>query len=109
VYVKAGDTYESIANEFDMKEWEIHAYNNLQKDAAQPEPDTYLFLQRKKYRAQKGTENHVVKPRETMHSISQKYGVSLSALYCKNRMKKGTEPVAGSKVYLRKMKPRPKK
>jgi LysM repeat protein len=109
VYVKAGDTYESIANEFDMKEWEIHAYNNIRKDAAQPEPETFLFIQRKKCRAQKGTETHVVQPRETMYSISQKYGVSLSALYFKNRMKKGTEPVAGSKVYLRKMKPRPKK
>jgi LysM repeat protein len=109
VYVKAGDTYESIANEFDMKPWEIHAYNNLPKDAAQPEPDTYLFIQRKKWRAQKGIDNHVIQPRETMHSLSQKYGIALSSLYCKNRMKKGTEPVVGTKIYLRKMKPKEKK
>jgi hypothetical protein len=109
VYVKEGDTYESIAREFGMKEWEIHAYNNLKKDAAQPEPDTYLFLQRKKCRAEKGNDTYIVKPRETMYTISQKFGVSLSALYFKNRMKKGSEPVAGSKIYLRTMKPRVKK
>jgi len=109
VYVKAGDTYKSIAEEFDMKEWEIHTYNNLKKDALQPEPDVYLFLQRKKCRAEKGNDIHVVQPRETMYSISQKYGVSLSALYCRNHMKKGTELTAGTKIYLRKMKPREKR
>jgi hypothetical protein len=109
VYVKAGDTYESIAREFDMKEWEILTYNNLEKDAAQPEPDTYLFLQRKKWRAEQGNDIHIVQPRETMVMISQKYGVALGSLYCKNHMKRGTEPVAGTKIYLRKIKPREKK
>lgn len=109
VYTQAGDTYESIANEFEMKEWEIRTYNNLKKDAAQPEPGMYLFLQRKKFRAEKGKDIHIVQPRETMYTISQKYGVAIGALYCKNHLKRGTEPVPGSKIYLRKMKPRVKK
>jgi len=109
IYVKEGDTYESIAEEFGMKEWEIHAYNNLKKDAAQPVAGSHLFLERKKCKAAKGTENHTVQPKETMYDISQKYGVSLRSLYCKNRLKKGTEPAPGTKIYLRKMKPKAQK
>lgn len=109
IYVKEGDTYESIAEEFGMKEWEIHAYNNLKKDAAQPAAGSHLFLERKKCKAAKGTENHTVQPKETMSDISQKYGVSLRSLYCKNRLKKGTEPAPGTKIYLRKMKPKARK
>jgi hypothetical protein len=108
VYVKSGDTYASIAKEFEMKEWEIRTYNSLKRDSPQPEPDKYLFLQRKRCRAEKGNDIHVVKPRETMYDISQQYGVALSALYFKNHMKKGTQPAAGTKIYLRKMKPRKK-
>lgn len=108
IYVKAGDTYESIAAEMGMKTWEIHQYNDLKKDAPQPEANTFLYIQRKHCKALKENEFHVVQPRETMHDISQKYGVSLRSLYFKNRMKKGTEPRAGSTLYLRKMKSKSK-
>jgi hypothetical protein len=108
IYVKADDTFESIAAELGMKTWELHRYNDLGKDAPQPEANTYLYIQRKRCRALKEYEFHTVQPRETMHDISQMYGISMNSLYFKNRMKKGTEPRAGSKLYLRKLRPKSK-
>lgn len=104
IYVKVGDTFESIATELGLKTWEIHHYNDLKKDAPQPEANTFLYIQQKRCRALKENDFHTVQPRETMQEISQKYGITLNSLYFKNRMKKGTEPRAGSKLYLRKMK-----
>ena len=108
VYVKAGDTFENIAAELGMKPWELHSYNDLKKDAPQPEANTFLYIQRKHWRALKDNDFHVVQPQETMHDVSQKYGITLNSLYRKNRMKKGTEPRAGATLYLRKLKPRSK-
>jgi LysM repeat protein len=106
IYVKAGDTFESIAADLGMKPWELHSYNDLAKDAPQPEANTFLYIQRKRCRALKDNDFHTVQPTETMFDVSQKYGIKLNSLYRKNRMKKGTEPRAGSKLYLRKLKPR---
>jgi LysM repeat protein len=106
IYTIAGDTYESIAREFNMKLWEIYLYNDLPRDAPQPPVNTFLYLERKNYVAQKGNDFHVLKPGETMHDVAQKYGITLNRLYRLNRMKKGEKPVAGNKLYLRKKKPR---
>ena len=108
IYIKNGDTYEGIASEFNMKPWELHAYNDLKKGDPLPPADSYLYLERKHCRAQKGNEFHTVLPGETMHDIAQIYGVTEKSLYFKNRIKKGTEPAAGTQVYLRKMKPKHK-
>jgi hypothetical protein len=40
-----------------------------------------------------------------MYKISQKYGVKLNSLYEMNRMSPGTEPVPGTTIWLRGMKP----
>lgn len=106
IYVEGGDTYESIAREFNMKEWEIYFYNDLQKGAEQPIANTLLYLQRKHYIAQKGNDKHVVLPKESMWSISQKYGMKLNRLYHLNRMKAEDKPVVGDPLYLRKRKPK---
>lgn len=46
----------------------------------------------------------MVKQGETMHYISQKYGVRLKRLYKLNAMDAGTEPKAGDKLNLRSVK-----
>ena len=106
IYAKAGDTYESIAREFDLKIWEVHLYNDLPKDAFQPKVNELVYLERKRYNAPKGFEKHIVKPQETMHDISQKYGIKLNRLYHLNRLRKGEKPVVGDPLYLRKRKPK---
>lgn len=106
IYAKAGDTYESIARKFELKTWEVYLYNDLSKDAIQPNVDEMVYLERKRYNAPKGFEKHVVKPQETMHIISQKYGVRLNRLYHLNRMENGEKPIVGNFLYLRKRKPK---
>jgi len=101
-----GDTYESIAHEMDMKEWEIRHYNDLSSKSAEPKPGTLLYLQKKRYVAPIGKDYHRVQVGENMYSVAQKYGIRLSSLYRKNRMKRGSEVSPGTQLYLRKKKPR---
>lgn len=106
IYVQGGDTYQSIAREFNLKEWEIYFYNDLPRDAQQPIANDFLYLERKRYVAEKGKDQHVVLPQESMWSISQDYGIKLSRLYHFNRMKDDEKPVVGDPLNLRKRKPK---
>lgn len=103
VEVKAGDNIEKIADEFNMGEWQLYKYNDIDKD----EPlfkSGVLFLQPKRNKAQK--DFHVVQKGETMWDISQQYGIKLKKLFRKNRMNRKEEPTTGQKLYLRKTKSR---
>lgn len=106
IVVSGGDTYESIARAMGLKTWELYKYNDLPNDAPEPQPNTILFVEKKRTVAQKGIDFHTVKPTETMYGISQKYGVRLNSLYRKNRMEKGSEPKIGQRLYMRKRKPK---
>lgn len=106
IYAKRGDTYASIAREFDMKDWEILVYNDLSKSSIEPQKDELIYLQRKRYNAPKGNDFHTLKPQETLREVSQKYGMKLNRLYRLNRLKKGEKAIVGDKLYLRKKKPK---
>ncbi|MDA3880925.1 MAG: glucosaminidase domain-containing protein [Prolixibacteraceae bacterium] len=101
-----GDTYESIAREMNMKKWEVIHYNDLPKDAVQPEKDELIYLKRKRYNAPKGNEQHKVQAGESMRDIAQKYGMKMNRLYRLNRMDKDQEARNGQVLNLRKKKPR---
>lgn len=100
VIAREGDTYESLAEEFQLLSWEITRYNDL-APGADIEPGQIIYLQPKRSRAAEGNQMHVVKEGETMIFISQKYAVRLSALYKMNMMAEGTECTPGQKVRLR--------
>jgi len=104
IVVREGDTIERLAVEFDMFGFELKQFNDLD-DNAELQPGQILYLQMKRNRAERGKDYHVVKEGETMHSISQHYGIRLRVLYRKNRMEPGHEPVAGTELWLRKTKP----
>lgn len=85
VFSEAGDTYASIANEFNLTEKKILSYNDL----SQPrdlEPGTVIYLSPKKRRASSQFETHLVKEGETLYRISQKYGMKLKSLYDLNNI-----------------------
>jgi len=63
-----------------------------------------VYIQKKRSKSKTDTY-HYVKPGETMHSISQLYGIKLSKLYSNNRMKKGTSPRTGQMLWLQSKKP----
>jgi len=104
IIVREDDSFNILAEEFELLRWEIYRYNELDDDA-QLEPGQVLYIQPKRKRAEAGNDYHIVKEGETMYTISQLYGIKLKALYDKNRMEPGSEPAPGTELWLRKTKP----
>lgn len=99
IIAREGDTPYKIAKEFEMGLWQIYKYNDLSTNEKIKEGDV-IYLQPKRNKSR--FEFHTVETGETMKSISQKYGVKLRKLYRRNHIERGTEPKAGSIIYLRK-------
>lgn len=101
ILAKRHDTYSRIADEFGITRRNLISYNDLDDNATIKEGDV-IFVQAKKGKASRRYPVHIAETGDTMHSISQLYGIKLSALYKKNRMTSGQQPVSGQEVYLRK-------
>ncbi|MBE0679931.1 MAG: glucosaminidase domain-containing protein [Bacteroidales bacterium] len=101
-YILAGeaDTYESLAEKYQLLAWEISRYNDL-APGSPLQPGQVIYLQPKRTKAAQGFSVHTVTPGETMYSISQKYAIRLSSLYKLNVMTEGTECKPGQKLRLR--------
>jgi LysM repeat protein len=102
IFARKGDDFYKIADDFNIYNYQIWKYNDLSKEAHLQEGQM-IYLEKKKNKA--NTAFHTVKAGETMHSVSQLYGIKLKQLYKKNRMKKGTEPRAGQVLWLENRKP----
>ncbi|NLX80267.1 MAG: LysM peptidoglycan-binding domain-containing protein [Proteiniphilum sp.] len=102
VYVIAvnGDTYGSIANEFGFKEKHLLKYNDVEAGFPLFEGDI-VYFQKKKARADEPYYSHVIQIGESMHSISQKYGIRLRELYRLNKKSYKYVPEEGDKLKLR--------
>ena len=101
VVAKEGDTYEIIAQEFNLKNWELYKFNDQPKGYA-PQENEVVYIQNKKRRAAKENPAHRVEQGETMHYISQMYGIRLKPLLRRNQMKAGEQPQPGQIIQLRK-------
>jgi len=104
IVAKDGDTFESLARELDLMPWQLYRYNDLTRDSV-IRPGQELYIQPKRWKADRSNPVHTAEEGETMYKISQMYGVKLKSLYRKNRMKQGDEPEVGQLIYLRKRKP----
>ncbi len=91
LYVRCikGDDLAAIAYEFHISERKLRLYNELQKGAVLKEGDI-IYLQHKHFRAEKGYDYHTVRPGESMHSISQLYGVRIKNLMKRNKLVSAT-------------------
>lgn len=100
VIAKDGDTYEDIAYEFDFSAKDLYEYNEVPSNYPLKNGD-YIYFQKKKNKADKPYYEHVVKTGESMHKISQLYGIKVKNLYKMN--KKGYEyvPTKGDVLKLR--------
>lgn len=105
IAVGEGETYESITRELNLKDWELYTYNEFAK-GREPRQNEILYLEKKYKKADRNHKRYVAEEGDTMHYISQRYGLRLKPLLKRNRMSKGDEPVAGQVVYLRNKKPR---
>lgn len=92
VFSEVGDTYASIANEFEIKESKLLKYNDL-ITSKELESGTVVYISKKKKRASKEFETHTVQTGESMYRIAQKYAIRLQALYDLNSIpyNKGAE------------------
>ena len=81
IYAVEGETYRSIAEANSLFLKELLKFND--KDADAPlASGTIVYLQKKKKKAMKGLDMHVVEAGETLWSIAQRYGISMKAI-CK--------------------------
>lgn len=85
VQARPGDTFSSLAKEFDVSARKLAKYNERsKKDVLQDGEIVYLMKKRTKADKAFKKKPHTVRPGESMYSIAQQYGIKLKSLYKKN-------------------------
>jgi hypothetical protein len=100
VYAGDNDNFEQIAEDTGLTMKELRTYNEVPEDFPLQKGDL-IYLEKKKKKANKPSYDHVVQVGESMHSISQKYGMQVKNLYKINRKKEDYVPVEGDVLKLR--------
>lgn len=100
VVARAGDTFESLSEEFGISARKLRKYNDLYKGYLLRQGDI-IYLEKKNRRAHKAYKVHRVQPGESMYLISQRYGIRLERLYKMNRFSADYAPSAGEVLRLR--------
>jgi LysM repeat protein len=100
VIAEANDSYEKIATETDSKVSDLWKYNEVLENFPIKEGDI-VYLQKKKTKADKPYFEHIIRTGESMHSISQQYGIQINRLYKLNRLYFDFVPKTGDVLRLR--------
>lgn len=100
VIARNGDTFESIADEFDLKAKDVAIYNDAPLDFVLKNGDV-VYLQAKNDRATENYYIYQVVVGDSMHSISQKFGIKLENLYKLNQKDPDYIPYEGDIIRLR--------
>jgi membrane-bound lytic murein transglycosylase D len=87
-----------FSKEIGVREKKFLKVNDLSSDS-RIEIGKYYYTEKKKTKAD--VDTHLVLPGETLWSISQKYGIRLSSLKSKNRIRKDSDLKAGMVINLR--------
>ncbi|MCS5491684.1 LysM peptidoglycan-binding domain-containing protein [Algoriphagus limi] len=85
-------TQANFADQIGIKEKKFRRLNDLEA-GERIEAGEYYYTEKKKAKAEVAT--HIVQPGETLWSISQKYGIKLSSLKAKNRIRRDQDLKAG--------------
>ena len=99
VIARRGDTFRSIANEFDVSYRKIARYNERDKNDVLSEGDI-VYLEKKRSKADKMFKKipHTVRAGESMYTIAQMYGIRLKSLYKKNHLSPDYQLRVGDKI-----------
>ena len=98
--VKAGDTFNKLADEFEISRHKLLKNNDLKKKHVL-KPGEILYLERKVSKAERGYRYHIVKQGESLWEISQLYGIRLSSLLNKNNLPKRYQAATGTRLRVR--------
>ncbi len=100
VIVERGDTFASIAKDFRISVKKLLKYNDLPSEFALREGDA-LYVKKKSKRSENGYLTYVVREGDSMHSISQQFGIRLQNLYRINNMSVSDTIRSGQQIRLR--------
>lgn len=78
-----GDTFKSLSKEVGVSRRKLVKYNDLYPDYIIKAGDI-IYLEKKNNKTGKGHPTHIVQQGESLHSISQKYGVRMEKLCKRN-------------------------
>lgn len=101
VIVQKGESYYTIAKAHKIPFSCICRYNDVDRKTRQPEEGEIVYLQQKKKSVDKGNGTHIIQAGESMHSISQAYGIQLHKLYDLNNMSYTQKAEVGKRLKLR--------
>lgn len=100
IIANEGDTYEHIAELFDLSPRLLRKFNDVKKQA-QPQANDILYIEPKMMSWDGEEMLHTITKGETLYSISQMYGIRLRSLVKLNRAFKNKELVEGQTIRLR--------
>lgn len=100
VIARDNDSFEQIAADLNFKVKHLIKYNEVPEDFPLQKGDI-VYLEKKKKKADKPYFDHVVQIGESMHSIAQRYGISIKSLYKMNKKDKDYVPEEGDVLKLR--------
>lgn len=102
IYVIAdgNDSLDDIADDLGFKVKKLRKFNEMPKGYPLEKGDI-VYLQKKKKKADKPYQYHTVRVGESMHGISQRYGIQLKRLYKLNDKKPDFVPEEGDMLKLR--------
>ena len=100
VVARSGDNFRLLGGEFDISWKKLVKYNDLHKEYTLSEGDI-IYLKKKNKKAMKPYKTYVVKDGDSMHSISQIFGIRLKNLYKMNRKDADYVPEVGDVLKLR--------
>lgn len=102
VVAREGDSFASLSGRLGIKEKKLRRYNEVGDDYTLARGDV-VFIEKKKTKAAPALEGkyHTVAAGESLHSISQRYALRLSALYGLNELPADYAVKVGDRLRLR--------
>jgi LysM repeat protein len=100
IAIEKGDSLYSIAKYFDISVNKLLRFNDI-TNKNNLKIGQKIYVQRKRRKAASGYDYHLVRKGDNLYSIAQEYAIKLKMLYKFNYLKKGQEPKAGDRIYMR--------
>jgi len=99
IFARKDENLERIADELGVYPFQLYKYNDLEKGYL-PQKGMMIYIE-KKHRRAFLTKEHAVRMGESLHAISQLYGIRLDRLYKMNKLNLGDKVEVGHQLRLR--------
>lgn len=98
IITEKGDSFASLSSNLKISEKKLRKFNDMPNE--QISPNSILYIKSKAKRVNNGKLMHYVKDGDSMHTISQIYGVKLKNLYKLNRLQSNSKLTIGQQIRL---------